>query len=273
MEQTLYQTYIAQIKNITLLTAEQEKELARKIQKGDEAAKQKLVRANLRLVVSAARKYKVANFSFMDLVQEGNLALLAAASKFSANFDTRFSTYAYPCITRYISRYISLKKRTVSVPIRKTELAYMVDCAADELVQKLYREPTDREIALYLNVSEAVVRKARQYDCETFSLDAAVDCDGNTDIVFADMLSDYSFDPAEQTMSAVMRRDYEKLIKRLPSRERSVLLTKYKSFINGEKVTFRQIGRTLGITAETVRQAEKRACEQMRVILKKYQYA
>jgi len=108
---------------------------------------------------------------------------------------------------------------------------------------------------------------------ETFSLDAAVDCDGNTDIVFADMLSDYSFDPAEQTMSAVMRRDYEKLIKRLPSRERSVLLTKYKSFINGEKVTFRQIGRTLGITAETVRQAEKRACEQMRVILKKYQYA
>lgn len=273
MEQTLYQTYIAQIKNIPLLTAEQEKDLARKIQKGDEAAKQKLIRANLRLVIYAARKYNAFDFSFMDLVQEGNLALMTAASKFNASFDTRFSTYAYPWIVRYISRYISLKERTVSVPIRKTELAYTVDCAAEELVQKLYREPTDREIASYLNISEALVRKARQYDCDTLSLDALVSSDGNTDVAFGDMISDCSFDPAEQIVSAAMRHDYEKLIKRLPGRERLVLLTKYKSFIAGEKATFRQMGRELGITAETVRQAEKRACERMRVILKKYQYA
>lgn len=265
MEDKIYRMYMERLKKIPLLTREQEKELARKIQKGDAVAKQALINSNLRLVVSIALKYAGPSFSVMDLIQEGNMGLMIAVSKFCESFDTRFSTYAYAWIVQSILRFIRLKDTAIPLPAQKEEALRIVITACDELRQHFNREPTAREIAVYLNMDEQRVKKVLQYNYAVVSLDEKVgDEDGLT---FSDLLIDQSECPETKVLNRISCRECENLIKRLPQKESTVLLNKYRASVLGDKITLHQLSSKMGFAPETVRQIEIRARAKMKKVL------
>ncbi len=265
MEDSIYKIYADQIRKIPLLSCEREKELAFRIQNGDERAKQILIKSNLRLVVSVALKYASPSFSLMDLIQEGNLGLMNAAAKFNAKFNTRFSTYAYLWIVQSITRFIRLKDTAIPLPALKEEAVRAVKNAMNELRQHFRREPTVRETAVFLNMEEQTVRDVLSYSFAVLSLDEKTDsCSGQT---FSDLLVDYSACPETEVLNRITQRECEDLIRRLPPRESTVLLSRYRASVIGTKVTLQQIGRRMGLATESVRQIEVSARKKMRKVL------
>jgi len=174
MDKLLIKSYMEQVTRYPLLSAEEEIELSRKIQKGDEEAKMKLVNSNLRLVVSIATKYASGQNSLMDLIQEGNLGLITAAGKFNHSFNTRFGTYAHSWITQSILRYIHGHIPTISIPFRKEEKLRNVKKSEVVLKQKLGRNPTLKELAVYLDISEESVKEILLLDYSYSSLNAEI---------------------------------------------------------------------------------------------------
>lgn len=269
MEDKIYTMYMEQITKFPLLSSEEEKELAQKIQRGEEAARQTLINSNLRLVVSVALKYSGPSFSIMDLIQEGNMGLMTAASKFCGSFNTRFSTYAYAWITQSILRFVRLKGTAIPLPAQKEERLRTVISACDELRQHFNREPTAREIAVYLNMDEAKVKKLLQYNYAVVSLDEKVGVEDG--LTFSDLLIDQSECTETKVLNRISRTECENLIRRLPRKESTVLLSRYRASIFGEKITLHQIGSKLGFAPETIRQIELRARKKMRKVFNEAQ--
>ncbi|RKX84262.1 MAG: RNA polymerase sigma factor RpoD/SigA [Spirochaetes bacterium] len=269
-ENTL-KVYFDQIKKTGLLTFEEEIELSKRIQKGDESAKRKLIEANLRLVVRIAKAYITPEVSLMDLIQEGNLGLIKAASKYDYRKEVRFSTYASWWIKQSIVRSLSNKKRAIRLPHRKEEKIRKIGKIYNQLSQKLMRAPTSEEIAEEMNISEEEVEKLMNMSHSIVSLDSGVAGDTAT---LQDVIEDYSYDPDKTIMDKCLKEETQKFLENLLKKEKKILMYRF-AFFGGKRYTLKYIGRELGISPETVRQIEMRALKKLKNFaqdLKEYIY-
>ena len=254
------QAYFQQIKNTPLLNFEDELLLSRKIQKGDEAAKQRLIEANLRLVVKIAKAYITPDVSFLDLIQEGNLGLIKAASKYDYEKNVRFSTYAAWWIKQAIVRSLSNKRRAIRLPHRKEEALKKIQKTFYILNQKLLRKPSVEEVAEELHMKVADVSSILNASSAIASLDGENHFDSGS---LHDVCEDFSYDPDRELMEKSLREETMKFLEHLLEKEKQILLYRF-SFYGGKKYTLKKIGEQLGISPETVRQIEMRAIRKLR---------
>ncbi|MAG13778.1 MAG: RNA polymerase subunit sigma-70 [Spirochaetales bacterium] len=254
------QAYFQQIKNTPLLTFEEELLLSRKIQKGDEAAKQRLIEANLRLVVKIAKAYITPDVNFLDLIQEGNLGLIKAASKYDYKKNVRFSTYAAWWIKQAIVRSLSNKRRAIRLPHRKEEALKKIQKTFYLLNQKLLRKPSVEEVAGELHMKVEDVTSILNASSAIASLDGENHFDSGS---LHDICEDFSYDPDRELMEKSLREETMKFLEHLLEKEKQILLYRF-SFYGGKKYTLKKIGEQLGISPETVRQIEMRAIRKLR---------
>lgn len=262
METEAYKGYVKQILKYPLMSFEEEIEHSKLVQEGNQEAKMKLIQANLRLVVSIAKKYKNPYVSIMDLIQEGNIGLLTAVSKYHYSFNTRFSTYAYAWIAQAITRFIRNKTGTIVLPHRKEELLRKIHSAKLVLFQKLGREPSEEEIADRLSVNVDDIKNAKFYSYSIVSIDSEVD-DG-TSLNYGDSIPDISFAPEEKYMKSLEKEYVQEMVNNLPEMEQKVIQYRYNFDYDVKTKTLRQVGDELGVSAETVRQMEMRAIKHLR---------
>lgn len=259
-EESALKTYFNQIQNTPLLSFEEELELSRKIQKGDEAARQKLVKANLRLVVKIAKAYTTSDYSFLDIIQEGNLGLIKAASRYDYKKNVRFSTYAAWWIKQSIVRALSKKKRPIRLPHRKEELLKRIQRTYYVLNQELSRKPSVEEIAEELNEKPEDVAALLNSSNPLYSLDSTLNEDSST---LMDMYEDTTFDPDEMLMKKCFKEETMHFLEHLLEKEKQILMYRF-SFYGGKKYTLKVIGEEMGISPETVRQIEMRAIRKLK---------
>jgi RNA polymerase primary sigma factor len=257
----ILQTYMNQIKQVPLLTAEEEQALSARIKKGDKAAVRELIEANLRLVVKLARAHLVSGVSMMDMIQEGNIGLMHAAAKFDADKNARFSTYANWWIRQAVSRFVATKSRTIKLPNRKEGLLHKVQIVQHWLCQTLKRAPKNEEIAAELGLPLEEVELVLGMSSNTVSLEM----DGNNYEecgALSDTQEDYTYCPVRSLLKKSSHDDTMRFLDRLKGRERSVILYRFQ-FVPNAPRTFQKIGESMGISAEAVRQIEKRALQKL----------
>lgn len=253
---TVYALYLNEIKNYPLLTAEEEKALLEKIAAGDEDARKRFINSNLRLVISIAGRFADSNTPFMDLIQEGNIGLMTALSKFKTSFHTRFSTYAYPWILQYMQRYVHTKSTDIYIPDNKIDLLRKVNEARSELFSKNGFAPSDADIARVLNVEEKLVRDIAVMPWNVVSLDAP---SGEYDeAAFGHSIPDTSAGPEETAIGRILKQEVRAFIDTLPKEEGSVMRCRYDFDGMGQRTLF-ETSELLGVSSETVRKAEIRA--------------
>lgn len=254
------QAYFNQIKKIPLLSFEEEQELSKQIQKGNELAKQKLIEANLRLVVKIAKSYMTGAVQLLDLIQEGNLGLIKAAEKFDYRKNVRFSTYAAWWIKQSIVRSLSNKKRSIRLPHRKEETLKKIQKTFNTLSQRFMRKPSLREVADELGMHEDDVSSLLNAAHSIVSLDLETSDESGT---LLDLCEDYSYFPEDELLKKSLHQDTLKILEHLLERERQILLYRF-SFYGNQKYTLKRIGEKLGLSPETVRQIEKRALDKLK---------
>ncbi len=256
------QFYLRSIGRVKLLTAPEEIELARRVADGDEMAKKKLVQANLRLVVSVAKKYQNRGLPFLDLIQEGNLGLIRAAEKFDPERGYKFSTYATWWIRQGITRALADKSRTIRVPVHMVETINNLRKATRKLSQKFDRRPTMEELAKEMGISLAKVKDILAANRSPLSLDTPYgEDDDNT---LAELVEDESGKtPEDSTALRLMSDDVRKVLSVLTPREREVLILRF-GLNDGKPRTLEQVGRLVGITRERTRQIELKALRFLR---------
>ena len=253
---TVYALYLNEVKNYRLLTAEEEKALLERIAEGDEDARKRFINSNLRLVISIAGRFADSNIPFMDLIQEGNIGLMTALSKFKTSFHTRFSTYAYPWILQYMQRYVHTKSTDIYIPDNKIDLFRKVNEARSELFAKNGFVPSDGDIARVLNVEEKVVRDITVMPWNVVSLDAP--CSEYDDTAFGAGIPDTSAGPEETAIGRILKQEVRAFIDTLPKEEGSVMCCRYDFDGMGQRTLF-ETSELLGVSSETVRKAEIRA--------------
>jgi RNA polymerase primary sigma factor len=253
--------YYEQIKAYPLLDADGELELSRLIRQGDKNALDKLINANLRLVVKIARAYMTADISFMDLVQEGNIGLMHAAERYDYARKVRFCTYASWWIRQFITRYLANKRRIVRLPLRKEEMLRKIQRAYHTLSQSLMHQPRNEDIADELGVSVQDVDFILNMSSGPLSLELDINNDDGTTVM--QVHEDYTYCP-ERTLFRQYYRDGARLfLDRLKDREKQVIFYRYQ-LVDGEPYTLKEIGDKLDLSPETVRQIEKRALAKIR---------
>ncbi|MDA3938704.1 MAG: RNA polymerase sigma factor RpoD/SigA [Spirochaetia bacterium] len=270
-EENALKAYFKQIQRSALLSFDEELELSRKIQNGDELARQKLIEANLRLVVKISKSYVTSDVSFLDVIQEGNLGLIKAAEKYDHKKNVRFSTYAAWWIKQSIVRALSKKRRTIRLPHRKEELLKNIQKTYYLLNQELSRKPSRAEIAGEINEDPEDVAALVNSAGSVFSLDSTFDDDSGT---LMDIYEDQSYNPDAELMKKSFREETMKFLEHLLEKEKQILLYRF-SFYGGKKYTLKHIGEEMGISPETVRQIEIRAIKKLKehaVELKEYIY-
>lgn len=256
------QFYLRAIGRVKLLTAKEEIELARRVVVGDQLAKKRLVQANLRLVVSVAKKYQGRGLPFLDLIQEGNLGLIRAAEKFDPERGYKFSTYATWWIRQGITRALADKSRTIRVPVHMVETINNLRKATRKLSQSLDRRPTMDELAKEMNVSLIKVKEILAANRSPLSLDTPYgEDDDNT---LSELVEDESSrTPEDSTAQSLMSDDVRKVLAVLTPREREVLILRF-GLNDGKPRTLEQVGRLVGITRERTRQIELKALRFLR---------
>ncbi len=260
LQEDVLKAYFDQIKKIPLLSFDQELEYSRRIMKGDEAARQKLVEANLRLVVKIARGFLTPDVSFLDLIQEGNLGLIKAASKYDYKKNVRFSTYASWWIKQSIVRSLSNKRRTIRLPHRKEEALKKIQKTYNTLSQKLMRNPSVEEVAESLSMDREDVVSILSMSSTVASLEREISNDSGT---LLDMCEDFTYDPDRELMEKCMRDDTLTFLEHLMEKEKEILKYRF-AFYGGKKYTLKTIGEKMGISPETVRQIEMRALRKLK---------
>ena len=252
--------FLREVARHPLLTADQEVELAKRIERGDLAAKEQLVNSNLRLVISNARKYQGLDLPLLDLIQEGILGLIRAAEKFDYRRGYKFSTYATFWIRESIQRGIANRARTIRIPVHIGQRERRIDRAHRELTAKLGREPTDEEVAEAAQLSLREVQDARDAARVVTSLDRPVGEEEETPL--GALLESGERTPEEEVEISLRQDAVRHALERLPEREREVVRLRYG--IDGDDPTpLREAGRRLGISAEEVRRLERRALEEL----------
>jgi RNA polymerase primary sigma factor len=254
------QLFLNDASRYRLLTPAEEIELAKRIERGDAEAKARMINANLRLVVSIAKRFQGHDLPLLDLIQEGVLGLIRAVEKFDWRKGFRFSTYATWWIRQGVERGIQTKARSIRLPVNVLERQRRMAKAERELLRVLGREPTDDEVAVRLGISERHVRLARQASRTVTSLDRPVGDDGET--AFGELMASELPSPDEQVECARRATVLRRAVAQLPPREREVVMLRY-GMDGGEPEPLREIGRRLGITQERVRQIESRALSRL----------
>lgn len=253
-------SYFSQIRKTPLLTFEEELELSRRIEKGDATARQRLIEANLRLVVKIAKAYVSPDVGFLDLVQEGNLGLLKAASKYDHRKKVRFSTYASWWIKQSITRALSNKRRAIRLPHRKEDALRKIQRAYNTLSQALMRRPSTEEIAEEVGMESEDVVQILNISNGPVSLDSDINAESGT---LHDVFEDYSYSPDQEVLDSALREETIKFLERLREKEKQILLYRF-AFYGGKKYTLKRISDEMGISPETVRQIELRALRKLR---------
>ena len=253
--------YVRQIGGGPLLTREEERELARRKDEGDEAAKKRLIESNLRLVMAITRNYTRANVPLLDLIQEGNLGLIRAVEKFDYRLGFKLSTYATWWIRQAITRALADQGRTIRLPVHVADQVRRLLRARRQLAQKLNREPTLAELARETQQSEERVRELLELMENPVSLETPV---GDGESLYGDLIEDvHSLAPHEQSAEQARGREIAGALEQLNPRMRRVLSLRFG--LDGESPqTLEEVGTQLGITRERVRQLETRALRELR---------
>ena len=243
-----------------LLTAEEEIELAKRVERGDLAAKERMINANLRLVVSVARKFQGHGLPLGDLIQEGMLGLIRAVEKFDWRKGFKFSTYGTLWIRQAIGRGLANSSRTVRLPVHISSEARKIRDKERALGAELGRDPTEIELAAAMDMTPEEIHDIRAADQTPASLDKAVGDEGDTP--FGNLIADDAASPAEEVERDMGEQTVLRVVRDLPSPERDVLTLRY-GLAGGEEVALRETGRRLGLSAENVRQIEDRALRRL----------
>ena len=254
--------YLKEIGQVKLLTAEEEIELAKRVSEGDKKAKDRLTEANLRLVVSIAKKYSGRGLHILDLIQEGNTGLIRAVDKFDYTKGNKFSTYATWWIRQAITRASADQARTIRVPVHMVEVINKATRCNRKLVQELGREPTLEEIAAELNLPIEKIIEANRTAADTLSLDMPVGDEEDTTIgSFVE--DDNTPGPVDATSNAMLSEALTEILGTLTEREADVLRMRFGMY-DGRTHTLEEVGQIFGVTRERIRQIENKAIRKLR---------
>ena len=254
--------YLKEIGQVRLLTAEEEIELARQVAEGSKSAKDKLTEANLRLVVSIAKKYSGRGLHILDLIQEGNTGLIRAVDKFDYTKGNKFSTYATWWIRQAITRAIADQARTIRVPVHMVEVINKTTRCNRKLVQELGREPTLEEVAAELNLPVEKIIEANRTAADTLSLDMPVGDEEDTTIgSFVE--DDNTPSPVDATSNTLLAEALHEILGTLTEREADVLRMRFGMY-DGRTHTLEEVGQIFGVTRERIRQIENKAIRKLR---------
>ena len=254
--------YLKEIGKVPLLTAEQEVELAKRIAEGDEEAKQQLINANLRLVVSIAGHYNNRGMMYLDLIQEGNLGLIKAADKFDYTKGFKFSTYATWWIRQSITRALADQARTIRIPVHMVETINRLIRTSRQLMQELGREPTTAEIAEQMNLPESRVQEIIKIAQDPVSLETPIGEEEDSHL--GDFIPDETAQaPAETAFNTLQREQLMEVLDTLTEREKKVLILRYG--LEGDRTyTLEEVGEKFHVTRERIRQIEAKALRKLR---------
>ena len=256
--------YLRSIGRVHLLTAEQEVQLARRIERGDMAAKQQMIEANLRLVVSIAKSYLGRGLTFLDLIQEGSMGLIRAVEKFDYRRGYKFSTYATWWIRQAVTRAIADKGRTIRIPVHMVEKLNKVVHVERQLVQQLGREPTPEEIAAELETTVREVRDVLRMAQQPISLEKPVGEEDDSEL--GDFVEDQTAEsPFELAAEHLRRENLRRALAALPEREREVIEMRFG--LTGERpYTLEEVGRAFNVTRERIRQIENHTLKKLEAL-------
>jgi RNA polymerase primary sigma factor len=256
--------YLRSIGRVSLLTAEQEVVLARRIERGDMEAKQHMIEANLRLVVSIAKSYLGRGLTFLDLIQEGSMGLIRAVEKFDYRRGYKFSTYATWWIRQAVTRAIADKGRTIRIPVHMVEKLNKVVHVERQLVQQLGREPTVEEIAAELETTVREVRDVQRMAQQPISLEKPIGEEEDSEL--GDFVEDQTAEsPFEQASEHLRRENLRRALASLPEREREVIEMRFG--LTGERpYTLEEVGRAFNVTRERIRQIENHTLKKLEAL-------
>jgi len=260
------QMYLKEIGQHALISGAQEKELAKRILKGDEEAKNILARANLRLVVSIAKKYvgRSSDLTLLDLIQEGNLGLFKAVDKFDYTKGYKFSTYATWWIRQAITRALADQSRTIRVPVHMVETIAKYKQVVRRLSQDLGRDPLPEEIAVEMDLEPEKIYMIEKIDQGTVSLESPVGDEGDTKSTLSDFVADDKIiTPDQESNRRIIRDQLQEILADLPPKEKKIIEMR-NGLIDGVYHTLEDVGKEFGVTRERIRQIEAKALEKMR---------
>lgn len=260
------QLYLRDIGAIPLLTREEEIALAKRIRKGDDEARRHMIRANLRLVVSIAKRYVNIGLPFLDLIEEGNIGLMKAVEKYDVRTGCKLSTYASWWIKQAIMRALANQGKTIRIPVYMVEKMTTLNRIQNEMQQSLGRKPTDEELAKTLGITVDKIKEMHEIVKNPTSLYSTLDEEGVSQLidVIEDIAATSSLSKAHETMT---KEDVVELLEFLNEREAQVLIMRFGLLDKNQK-TLDEIGKTFGITRERVRQIIEAAVEKLRKVLK-----
>jgi len=259
------QMYLREIGQIPFVTAEEEKELAKRIEKGDEEARKKLARANLRLVVSIAKRYvgRSPNLTLLDLIQEGNLGLFRAVEKFDWRRGYKFSTYATWWIRQAITRALADQARTIRIPVHMVETLSKYSQTKRRLLQDLGREPLPEEIAAEMGIEVEKIHHIQRISQETVSLETPIGKD-EEDSILAEFIEDKKVvAPSVEAARTLLKERLKEILVDLTPREQKILAMRF-GLEDGITHTLEEVGNEFGVTRERIRQIEAKALERIR---------
>ncbi len=254
--------YLCEIGKVDLLTAKEEVELARRIRKGDQSAKQRLAEANLRLVVSIAKKYIGRGLSFLDLIQEGNIGLFRAVEKFDPDRGFKFSTYATWWIRQAITRAIADQARTIRIPVHMVETINKLTHAQRRLVQELGREPLVEELAAEMDMDIKKVRHIMKISQDIVSLEAPVGTEEDSKL--GDFIEDdEALSPSDSTNRQLLKENIKEMLQYLSPRERKIIEMRF-GLLDGVGHTLEEVGQEFHVTRERIRQIEAKVLQKLK---------
>ncbi|EXX91871.1 RNA polymerase sigma factor RpoD [Paenibacillus darwinianus] len=254
--------YLKEIGRVPLLSADDEVELAKRIENGDEEAKRRLAEANLRLVVSIAKRYVGRGMLFLDLIQEGNMGLIKAVEKFDYQKGYKFSTYATWWIRQAITRAIADQARTIRIPVHMVETINKLIRVSRQLLQELGREPTPEEIATEMDLSTDKVREIMKIAQEPVSLETPIGEEDDSHL--GDFIEDQeALAPADAAAYELLKEQLEDVLDTLTEREENVLRLRF-GLDDGRTRTLEEVGKVFGVTRERIRQIEAKALRKLR---------